>query len=243
MDEPVFRKRFRIIYADPPWAYRNHTDAANGAACSAMVTMGCDAIKAIPVGDMATDDALLLMWSTNPKLPEALEVMSAWGFDYCTKTTGMKTSESKPLRPRRGIGFWFSGVTEDLLIGRRKKTKRPEGYVGPMGIGFRNDDDDEIGRFLAELQTDGDGLIVSPILKPHSSKPLTLRDWIAETFAGPRAELFARNTHEGFDCFGYDTGWALTPGGPQRLEPAPQPAAPSPDTSLQAAFDLLRGAE
>ena len=46
--------------------------------------MDLDDIKALPVQDMAADNCALFLWATFPKLPEALEVIKSWGFQYKT---------------------------------------------------------------------------------------------------------------------------------------------------------------
>ena len=79
MDWP--RGRYRVITADPPWRYQNWTDAKNGAARSHYATMAAADLGALPVADLADErGCALLLWATWPKLPEALEVMPAWGF-------------------------------------------------------------------------------------------------------------------------------------------------------------------
>ena len=47
-------------------------------------------IAALPVAGLATDDAILFLWTTAPLLPEALEVLKAWDFEYVTNAVWIK---------------------------------------------------------------------------------------------------------------------------------------------------------
>ena len=83
MTPPFPSKRYTIIYADPPWMYgsqlwnRGGTDGHYN-------TQDCDWIARLPVGDLAEWNSVCFMWATMPRLPEALYVMRAWGFEYKT---------------------------------------------------------------------------------------------------------------------------------------------------------------
>jgi N6-adenosine-specific RNA methylase IME4 len=75
---------FEIIYADPPWKYRDKAAAGKRGADFKYDTMRLADIKAMPVEEIAAKDAFLFMWITMPFLPKAEEVMNAWGFKYVT---------------------------------------------------------------------------------------------------------------------------------------------------------------
>lgn len=72
---------YGVIYADPPWSYRQQ---GNGAAARHYPTMTPDEIKAMPVQNLAAKDCALLMWATFPNLQQALDTIRAWGFEYKT---------------------------------------------------------------------------------------------------------------------------------------------------------------
>ena len=73
-------KKYSIIYADPPWAYRTYSKKGQGrSAESHYPTMCIEDIKALPVGELAAKDCALFLWITFPCLCEALEVLTAWG--------------------------------------------------------------------------------------------------------------------------------------------------------------------
>jgi N6-adenosine-specific RNA methylase IME4 len=97
---------FQVIVADPPWQY----DTGNSLPYP---TMAIDEIKAIPVGDIADENATLWLWTTNTHLPVAFDVLTAWGFEYKTILTWVKD--------RMGTGEWLRGQTEHCLLGARGK--------------------------------------------------------------------------------------------------------------------------
>ena len=100
-------EKYGTIYADPPWMLRS------GGVLRKLVydTMTTPEIMALPVQDLAAPDCHLWLWTTNPHLPEAFEVMRAWGFEYKSTLTWVK--------PRMGLGWWLRSKTEHLLLGVR----------------------------------------------------------------------------------------------------------------------------
>lgn len=107
---------YPVIYADPPWRYEQSMDTR--AVENHYPTMTLDAICALPVASIATDDAVLFLWATSPKLAEAMRVVEAWGFAYRTKATWVKDSI--------GMGFWFRQRDETLLVAVRGDMPTPE---------------------------------------------------------------------------------------------------------------------
>lgn len=77
------RGKYRVIYADPAWPYRNfnHGKARRGAAKEYKL-MAMDEIARLPVADIAAKDAALFLWTTGPMLKEAMRVIEWWGFQY-----------------------------------------------------------------------------------------------------------------------------------------------------------------
>jgi N6-adenosine-specific RNA methylase IME4 len=92
---------FQVIVADPPWRY----DSGNSLPYP---TMDIEEIKAMPVRDIAADDAVLWLWTTNAHLRVAFDVVEAWGFEYRTLLTWVKD--------RMGTGEWLRGQTEHCLL-------------------------------------------------------------------------------------------------------------------------------
>ena len=124
---PLPTGRFEVIYADPPWPYDFEL---RGAPSSHYPEMTVEDISALKVP--AADDSILFLWATNPKLPEALDVMWKWGFEYKTNLVWVKD--------RFGTGYYVRGKHELLLIGTRGQPgvpatpDRPESvFVAPRG--------------------------------------------------------------------------------------------------------------
>lgn len=103
--------RFGAILADPPWRYSN--TVSNGAADRHYPTMSMDELRDLPVPQLALPDAYLFLWATAPLLPEALDLMQAWGFDYKTHMVWNK--------PRFGMGNYWRSAHELLCLGIRGK--------------------------------------------------------------------------------------------------------------------------
>ena len=104
--------KYRVLYADPPWQYSNSGMQDNyGHAERHYPTMPTEEIAALPVADLALDDAVLFLWATAPMLPDALKVMAAWGFEYKTQAVWHKQ--------RHNYGYYVAVEHENLLIGVR----------------------------------------------------------------------------------------------------------------------------
>lgn len=105
--------KYRTIVADPPWRYDNGTVPTGGVE-HRYSTMQPEDILALPVRDMAYDDAHLYMWVTNLHLREGrpFDILEAWGFRYVTLLTWHKLG---PI----GLGYYFRGETEHVLFGVR----------------------------------------------------------------------------------------------------------------------------
>lgn len=74
--------KYRILYADPPWKYGNSMPAYFGEQADHYPLMALEEICAMPVKDIAEDNAVLFLWATSPILEEAFDVIRAWGFQY-----------------------------------------------------------------------------------------------------------------------------------------------------------------
>ena len=101
---------YPVILADPPWKYDGAPffGAWDRNAENHYPTLTLDEICALPVRDLATPDAILYLWTTAPKLAEALAVVEAWGFVYRTNITWDKG--------RPGLGYYIRVQHEHLLI-------------------------------------------------------------------------------------------------------------------------------
>jgi len=113
-------KRYGVIYADPPWRFEVYSQntGMDRAADNHYPTMALDDIFAIPVGTtVAADDCVLFLWATAPMLPSALEVVTAWGFEY--------KSHAVWLKDRIGTGYWFRNRHEILIVATKGNVPAP----------------------------------------------------------------------------------------------------------------------
>jgi len=132
-------------------------------------------ICSLPVKDIADDNSCLFLWATYPKLPEALEVMKAWGFTYF----GLGFEWIKKTQTGKdffGMGYWTRANSEPCLLGFK-------GKLIPQSHSIRQ--------------------IVETKIQEHSKKPAEIRNLIVELIGDlPRIELFARQKTEGWDVWG-----------------------------------------
>jgi len=117
--------RFPVIYADPPWRY-DFAPTDSRKIENAYPTMDLEDIKALPVDGVCHDDAVLFLWATSPKLPEAFAVMEAWGFTYRTCMVWVKD--------KIGMGYYARQKHELLLIGARGNLPVPEPGNRPPSV-------------------------------------------------------------------------------------------------------------
>ena len=114
-------ERYGCILADPPWALKmagQRTRAKEGRKPERLPyqTMTVAEMCALPVGELATDDAHLWLWTTNQHLEDGFGVMRAWGFKYLAPVHWIKPT---------GMGNYFIHRTQTLLFGYRKKCLFP----------------------------------------------------------------------------------------------------------------------
>ena len=168
---------FRTIYADPPWNERGGGRIKRGADRHYPLMKTQD-IAGLPVSSLSAADAHCWLWATNNRLPDALEVMAAWGFRYVTNVCWHKHSNG---RTQMGLGQYVRGSHELLLFGVRGRL--------PYRL-------DEAGKRVAVRS-----VIMSPRGK-HSAKPDEARQLVEAVSYGPRVELFARRQVAGWTCWG-----------------------------------------
>ena len=77
-------KKYNIIYADPPWSYKDKALSGNRGACCKYNVMKIEDICKLPINKITNNDCILFMWVTMPKLNECFEVIKKWKFDYKT---------------------------------------------------------------------------------------------------------------------------------------------------------------
>ena len=136
-------------------------------------------IKKFPIQQISEKNCALFLWVTYPILPECIETLKEWGFRYVTVAfTWVKTNKNDG-KPFFGLGNWTRANAEICLLGIKGKLSRKSNKVRQV--------------------------VLSP-LREHSRKPDEIRNSIVELLGDiPRIELFARQTVNGWDCWGNET--------------------------------------
>lgn len=165
---------YKVVLADPPWSY---VQGGRGSTDAHYETMSIEDIKALPIGRLASKDAVLFLWGTWPQLPDVLATMEAWGFKY--KTCGFVWTKHHEGSGKEcvGGGFWTRANSEFCLIG------------------VRGDHPKRIDKAVRQL--------VQAPRGEHSAKPAEVRDRIYQLMGElPMIELFARDRDPRYDAWG-----------------------------------------
>jgi N6-adenosine-specific RNA methylase IME4 len=169
-------KKYSIVYADPPWSYKDKASAGKRGACYKYPVMPHEDICNLPIKNITTDNCILFMWITMPKLNECLDVINSWGFKYKTNAfTWIKQNKISDTL-FMGMGRWTRANSELCLLATKGKPKRIDAGVHSVVISH---------------------------IESHSKKPDEVRNRIEKLCGNvPRIELFAREECEGWDCWG-----------------------------------------
>lgn len=168
---------YNIVYADPPYSYKNRKTGGSLRSGSAAKypTLTIEEICDLPIKQITSKDSVLFLWMPVPlKIPYAQMILDSWGFGYKTTLYWRKIMSL-------GMGFWFRGQVEELILAVRGKVKA--------------------------FRYQHANFIQSKALK-HSHKPESFRHLIENATAKmpnqERLELFATREVEGWDCFGLE---------------------------------------
>lgn len=193
MLEELPEKTFGAVHADVPWSFKVRTPAGEGRSASRhYATMSLPDIKAMgkDVKRVAAKNCHLFFWTTQPFLPDALDIMREWGFKFSSVAfTWIKlkpevlAEQFTPLHLVEadlhvGLGMTTRKNSELCLLGRRGSPKR--------------------------LAKDVREVILSPV-REHSRKPDETYDRIKAYCAGPYLDLFARQERSGWTSWGNET--------------------------------------
>jgi N6-adenosine-specific RNA methylase IME4 len=175
-DKAGIMKKYQIIYADPPWNSNSQfgRDKKKGNKQHYSL-MDKESIKSLPIGKIADNNCVLLLWAVDTQLQDALDTIKAWGFTY--KTIGFTwVKETKNGKDHFGVGMWTRKNPEVCLLATKGMPKR-------VGCGVR------------QLQRHK--------VRVHSRKPDEIRDAIIELCGDlPRVELFCRYPAKDWDSWG-----------------------------------------
>lgn len=107
---------FDLIMVDPPWQFKLRSDKWQGKSPEAQYEcQPLDWIKALPIRALASDNAIIWLWATNPMLNVAIDVLAAW--DVRFTTAGHWVKRTKHGKLGFGTGFVLRCAGEPFLIG------------------------------------------------------------------------------------------------------------------------------
>jgi N6-adenosine-specific RNA methylase IME4 len=194
LNELVGVQKYRTIVADPPWPYRSPGEILRSSlehrpnrdksllakfgpgSKQRYGAMTIDQLKALPVPDLARDNAHLYLWTTNAFMVEAHEIAQAWGFTQKTIITWTKVHHADKTKPSMKTGYYFRGATEHVLFCVRGSMRLQTKKAYPTSL-------------------------IVPRL-PHSVKPDEFYQMVEECSPKRRLDMFARRKRKGWDAFG-----------------------------------------
>lgn len=169
-------KKYQIIYADPPWSYKDKALAGSRGAICKYPVMSTEDISNLDIGKLADDNCVLFLWVTMPKLNEVFGVVEKWGFEY--KTVAFTWVKKNKIKDSwfLGMGRWTRANAELCLLATKGKPRRVSASIRQ---------------------------IIDTPIERHSKKPDIVRERIVGLCGDiPRVELFARERVAGWDCWG-----------------------------------------
>ena len=177
------KKKYCVIYADPPWQYTQcgKDKKGKGTASKHYKTMKTDDICNLPVKNMIEDTgSICFLWATLPNLKEALKVMEAWGFEYKTAAFVWVKKNMQSGKLYWGMGAYTRANAEICLLG-----------ISP--------------RFSAKkfIKSHSVHQVIESPHEKHSKKPDAVRKKIDQLLGNvTKIELFARQRIDGWDAWG-----------------------------------------
>lgn len=190
------RNHFQAILADPPWHFKTYNEKGRqrspdwkpfkGSPSIHYDTMSAEQIRELPVADIAAPNCALFLWICWPLLPEAMDLIDAWGFSYKTCAFSWMKAHARQVEMFRddvdgqiGMGYWTRSNSEVCLLATRGKPQRKNKDVRQA--------------------------IIEP-RRQHSRKPDCVYSRIERLIDGPYLEMFARSTRPGWSAFGNQVG-------------------------------------
>lgn len=172
--------KYRIILCDPPWQYDNFQGKGTryGDVTAHYNTMSLEELKALPISEIADENSCaLFLWTTYPKLPDAIEFLRYHSFEYVTVAFTWVKLNPSGKGYYSGMGFYTNSNAEIVLLGKKGKIQR--------------------------VRNDIKQLIVTPV-QEHSRKPHEVRERIVQLLGDlPRLEMFSRDKQiEGWSVWG-----------------------------------------
>ena len=170
-------RAYSLLSIDPPWTFRTFSPKGWGkSAQKHYQTMTIEDIAALPVASLAAEDCLVWLWCTAPMLDQQIDILKGWGARYVSSGVWCKTTESGKLA--FGTGYSFRNCHEIVVLGAYGRPKIASKSVRS---------------------------VIMATAREHSRKPdlayIAARALIPH---GRAAELFARESREGWETWGFE---------------------------------------
>ena len=177
---------YDVIYADPPWKYRQQRPGGMNNAADHYDVMSLEDIAALPEWGLLNKPGVVFMWTTSPLLEESMELGKMLGLHY------------------RGIQFVWVKTRKDgkpmKAAGIRPTIVKP---LTELVLGFSTE---RTGRPLPLASESVVQTVFAP-RRQHSRKPDEVAQRIEELYPNAtKLEMFARETREGWAAFGNEVG-------------------------------------
>lgn len=167
-------KKYKTIYADPPWEFDDKLDDSRKKPYS---TMTIDLLSKLLIRNLVDDNAHLYLWVPSAFLEVSFSVIRAWGFDYKIHIPWIKRTKTGKLW--FGMGHYFRHCNELCLFATRNnfklKTKNTRNLIDALKPNTH-----------------------------HSAKPGEMYDLIENNSYPPYLELFATKKRENWTSWGYE---------------------------------------
>ena len=110
------QRMYDIVYADPPWDYAGRTQHTTvkevQSAKDHYPCMKLEELKRLDVKSICAPNSLCFLWTSSPHLPQAIELLGAWGFAYKTIAFVWHKQKTNP-------GYYTLSECEICLVGKR----------------------------------------------------------------------------------------------------------------------------
>lgn len=197
VEKELPRGKFRVIYLDPPWNFKDsgfttETDAYNKAERH-YPTLTIDQLRELApqIQEISARDSVMAMWCPVPLLPTGCELLAEYGFEFKTEYVWHKVSD-KTGKGQNTASHYSKLEHEVLLIGTRGKMPEPG-----MEIAHKFP---SVQAYPRPVDDNGDQI--------HSRKPAAYREMLDQLWPcitktkNDRIELFAREGADGWDTWG-----------------------------------------
>lgn len=205
------KTKYSVICADPCWDFSDQlkmSDVKRGAK-SQYNTLSFEEIKNLKVCDLAADDAVLALWTPSSLLPEGLETMKSWGFEFKQTLPWVKLNKNYHNILYKLIKNFSIKEDKLLILNEFKKMSFDNLLSFGMGRLFRQSHEIVLlgtkGKIYSKLKNKSQRSVIFDINYRHSQKPESLQDKLQMMFPSSDnkyLELFARRVRPGWTCLG-----------------------------------------